>query len=108
MQDAEGIHTAALARVINEFASSAAPPSGEQMALIADAIASNIDTGSHYAASGRYLDALTEYVGILNSEMDFSKEDSIVFASNYVARLSGSDNAGVAAFLTARLAALGG
>jgi len=108
LQDAEGIHTAALAQVINEFASGTAPPSAEQMALIAEAIAGNIDTGSHYAASGRYLDALTEYVGILNSEMDFSREDSIVFAASYVSRLSGSENAGVAAFLTARLAALGG
>jgi hypothetical protein len=108
LQDAEGIHTAALAEVINEFASSAGPPSAEQMASIAEAIASNIDTGSHYAASGRYLDALTRYVGILNKEMDFSREDSIAYASNYVSRLSGSQNAGLAAFLRARLAALEG
>ena len=109
LQDAEGIHVAALAQVINEFASSTAPPSGEQMALIANAISNNIDADSHYAAAGKYLDALTEYVGILNSEMNFSTEESIMFAAeNYVLRLGGSGNGGVTAFLTARLAVLGG
>jgi filamentous hemagglutinin family protein len=109
LQDAEGIHTAALAQVINEFASSTAPPSGEQMALIANAIASNIEGDNHYARAGKYLDALTEYVGILNIEMNFSAEESIAFAAdNHISRLSESADVGVAAYIAARLAALGG
>jgi hypothetical protein len=109
LQDVDGIHATALAQVINEFASSTAPPSAEQMALIANAIANNIDADSHYAAAGKYLDALTEYVGILNREMNFSAEESIAFAaSNHISRLGGSENAGVVAYVTARLAALGG
>lgn len=109
LQDAEGIYTAALAQVINEFASNTAPPSGEQMASIANAIATNIDVGSHYATSGKYLDALAEYVGILNSEMNYSAEESIMFAAdNYISRLGGIENRSVADFLAARLVALGG
>jgi filamentous hemagglutinin family protein len=109
LQDVGGVHATALAQVINEFASSTAPPSAEQMALIANAIANNIDADSHYAAAGKYLDALTEYVGILNSEMNFSAEESIAFAaSNHISRLGGSESAGVVAYVTARLAALGG
>ena len=109
LQDAEGTHTAALAQVINEFASSTAPPSGEEMTLIAEAIANNTDAGSHYAAAGRYLDALTVYVGILNNEMNLSTEESVMFAAErYVVPLAESDNIGLATFVAARLAALGG
>lgn len=109
LRDEEGTHIAALAQVINESALSAAPPSGEQMASIANAITSNTEADSHYARAGKYLDALTEYVGILNTEMDFSTTESVMFAADkYVSRLAGSENVGVAAFVTARLAALGG
>jgi filamentous hemagglutinin family protein len=109
LQDAEGTYTAALAQVINEYASDAAPPSSERMALIANAIASNIDEGSHYAASGKYLDALAEYIGILNNEMNYSAEESIMFAAdNYISRLEVIENKNVADFLAAKLAALGG
>lgn len=109
LQDTEGTHIAALAQVINEFALSTAPPSGEQMAMIADAIANNIDSGRHYAMAGEYLDALSEYVGILSNEMNFSREDSIMYAAdNYLLPIDDIENGVVADFLAARLAALGG
>jgi hypothetical protein len=114
LQDAEGIHAGALAQVVNEFASSDAPPSGEQMALIADAIASNTeasntDVGNHYATAGKYLDALTEYVGTLNNDMNFSADESIIFAADkYVIRLAESENVGLVSYVATRLAALGG
>ena len=107
--DVEGTHKAALGQVISEFTSSIAPPSEEEMTLIADAIANNNGVDNHYAAAGRYLDALTEYVGILNNEMNLSTEDSVMFAANrYVIPLVDSESVGLAAFVAARLAALGG
>ena len=109
LQDVDGTRVAALAQVINEFASSTAPPTEEQMASIADAIANDVEGNRQYAAAGEYLDALAKYVGILNSEMGFSADESIQFATdNYVGQLADGENAGVAAYVAARLAALGG
>jgi hypothetical protein len=108
LQDGDGTHVAALAQVINDVAASTAPPTPEQMTSIASAIADNTDPFSHYAAAGKYLDALAAYVGALNG-MDFSAEESITFAADrYVAPLADGGNAGVAAFVAERLAALGG
>ena len=109
LQDDEGTHMAALALVINEFASSTAPPTEEQMASIADAIARNTEADNQYYVAGEYLDALVEYVGILNMEMGFSLEESVELAMNkYVGQLTDSGNVGLAAYVAARLAALGG
>ena len=109
LQDVDGTRVAALADVINEFASSTAPPTEEQMASIADAIANDIEGNVQYAAAGEYLDALAKYVGILNSEMGFSADESIQFATNnYVLKLVEGENLGVAAYVASTLAALGG
>jgi hypothetical protein len=79
------------------------------MTSIANAIALNVGGENQYAAAGEYLDALAKYVGILNSEMGFSAEQSIQLATDkYVGPLAEGQNVGVAAYVTARLAALGG
>ena len=99
----------ALAQVISQFASSDAPPSEEQMASIADAIANDIGGNRQYAEAGEYLDALAKYVGILTDEMGFSTDQSIQLATdNYVSKLAEGENVGVAAYVASRLAALGG
>ncbi|MHC4324740.1 MAG: Ig-like domain-containing protein, partial [Planctomycetota bacterium] len=109
LQDAEGARIAALAQVINEFASNTAPPSPEQMSSVADIISRNSQANNHYAAAGEYLDAIVAYVGVLNSEMNFSTEESIMFAADkYVAPLAENQSAGLTAFIAERLAALGG
>jgi filamentous hemagglutinin family protein len=109
LKDVDGTRVAALAQVINEFASSTAPPTEEQMASIADAIANDIEGNSQYAAAGEYLDALAKYVGVLTSEMGFSADESIQFATdNYASQLAEGENVGVAAYIAAKLAALGG
>jgi len=109
LQDVDGTRVAALAQVISQFASSTAPPTEEQMASIADAIANDIEGNSQYAAAGEYLDALAKYVGILTNEMGFSMDESIQFATNnYVEKLVEGENLGVAAYVAARLAALAG
>ena len=109
LQDADGSHIAALAQVINEFASSNTPPTEEQMASIADAIVRNTDEDSYYAVAGEYLDALATYVGVLNNDMGFSAVESVQFVTDkYFGRLAQGDNVGVATFIAASLAALGG
>jgi filamentous hemagglutinin family protein len=109
LQDADGSHIAALAQVINELASSYAPPSEEQMAAIADAITSNTDKESYYAVADEYLDALVTYVGILSTEMGFPTARSVqIVTDKYVSRLTQDQNVGVASFVAACLAALRG
>ena len=109
LQDPDGERIAALALVINEYASSTTPPTEEQMASIANAIAQNTETDNQYALAGEYLDALALYVGILNSELNFSAEESVqVATNNYVGQLAEGENVGLTAYVAARLAALGG
>jgi hypothetical protein len=107
LQDRRGIHTNALAQVISEFASSAAPPTEEQMASIAEAIARNTETDNVYALAGTYLDSLSSYVAFLVSQMGFSEEDAAQFVTaKYIDKLAGKENVGVAAYVSARLATL--
>ena len=110
LQDADGSHIASLAQVINEFASSIAPPTEEQMVSIADAITRNTDEDedSYYAIANEYLDALVTYTGILSSEMAFSTRESVqIVTDKYISRLTQDQNAGVVAFLVACSNALG-
>jgi len=109
LKDEGGTRLAALVDVVNEFASSDAPPTEEQMASIADAIANDIEGNIQYASAKEYIDALAAYVGILNTEMGFSIADAMQLATdNYVAPLAEGDNVGVAAYVAAQLTALGG
>jgi len=109
LKDSDGVYIAALTQVVNEFASSLTPPTEEQMASIAEAITRNGGDDSHYALAGKYLRALADYIGILNSEMGFSAVESVQFVTNkYINRLTGDENVGVAAFLAASASALAG
>ncbi len=108
LQDAEGTHIAALGQVINEFASSTAPPSEEQMTSIANAMAQNVGAANQYATAGEYINALANYVGVLNSQMGFTTDEAIQLVTDkYVGPLGQSQNAGLSAYVAARLAALG-
>ena len=107
LQDADGTHIAALAQVINEFVSSAAPPSEEQMASIADAIANKSEEGNAYALAGEYIDAIVAYVGIME-DLGYSPEDSITVVSDkYVAPLIERGNTTLAVYVAVRLTSLG-
>jgi filamentous hemagglutinin family protein len=109
LRDDGGTRIAALAQVVGQYASSTAPPTPEQMASVADVISRNARTNNQYAAAGEYVDAIVAYVGILNNEMAFSTEESIMFAvDKYVAPLAEDQNAVLAAFLASRLASLEG
>lgn len=105
LKDQNGTQVAALAQVVNEFASTPAPPSLAQMASIATSLASHTDDGTHYAAASQWVDALVEYVGVLNTEMGWSPEESTALAMN---KYGATGDATLTEFVRMRLAALGG
>jgi len=107
LEDLEGTRIAALAQVVNEFVAPDVPITPEQMASIASAVLSP-EAGTTYAAAGQWLDALAEYVGILNAEMGFSVPESVAFVGKYLAPVAELDNASLTAYVEARVAALGG
>jgi hypothetical protein len=107
LEDPNGTGVGALVRVVNEFIAEDAPISEEQMALIATALASHTDEGTDYAAAGRWLDALAEYVSILTDEMGWSADDSVTLVMDkYGAAIEESDDAGLIAYVEARLSGL--
>ncbi len=109
LADEDSSQIAALGQVINEFAVPAAPISAEQMASIGQALALHTDDGTYYAAAGQWLDALVEYIGIINSEIGWSMADSVAFVTTkYVAPATADVDATVAAYIETRLSALGG
>jgi filamentous hemagglutinin family protein len=108
MQDSAGTRIAALTQVLNEFVTTPAPPSEEQMTSIAAAFAEHVDDDTHYASAGQWIDALVGYVNILNTEMGFSTADSVAFAQKYLTPVTDAGNAALTAYVQARLAAIGG
>ena len=109
LRDDGGTRVAALEQVLGQFAPSTAPLTDEQMASVADAIQRNSQAYNYYASAGEYLDAIVVYVGILSNDLKFSPDESVMFAvDNYVVPLAEKQSAGLAAFIAARLAGLGG
>jgi filamentous hemagglutinin family protein len=106
LRDAGGM--AALAQVVNEFVTTPAPPSEEQMTSIATAFADHTADRTHYAAGGQWIDALDQYIGILTAEMYYSTGEATAFADQYIAPIRDMGNESLTAFVEARLAALGG
>jgi hypothetical protein len=83
------------------------PPSPEQLAAIATALA-DAEEGTHYATAGEWLDALARYIGILNDEMRWPTDGSVAQLNKYAQPLLGGDDASLAAYVQVRLDALGG
>jgi len=96
----------ALARVVNEYVTPAAPPTPEQMALIATAVSTRAGEGTYYADAAQYIDALAEYVGIMNNEMGWGAADAVALVTEKHA--PATDNQAVISYVQARLTALGG
>jgi hypothetical protein len=104
LQDPDGYRIAALNRVVNEFASADMPPSPEQFALIAQSFELHSNDGTHYATAGQWLDALTEYVSILNSEIGWPMEESVAFVmGKYGAPITQAGQISVVAFVQMHL-----
>jgi hypothetical protein len=79
LKDPGGAHIAALSQVINEFIQVDAPPTEEQLAMIAQSFADHAGDGTYYAAAGQWTNALKEYIGVLNSEIGWPDDRSVVF-----------------------------
>jgi hypothetical protein len=107
LDDEEGVYMVALGQVVNEFTAPGAPIAPEQMALVASAVAS-AEPGTNYAAAGQWLDALVRYVAVMNTEMGFSATEAVAFAGKYTTPVTEGDDAGLASYVEARLAGLGG
>jgi filamentous hemagglutinin family protein len=104
LRDYAGTHIGALSGVISDFASSDAPLSEEQDTEIIVAIADGAEGNADYALAKEYLDALAEYVGILNRGMDFSATESTQFVMDkYIAPLAEGENVALVTFLAKRL-----
>jgi filamentous hemagglutinin family protein len=103
--DSEGTHIEALARVVNEIAAAGTPPSEEQMALIAAAL-ENPEEGTDYALANDWLDALTDYVTMLHSELGLSTEDATAAADKYVSPIVTGENVALAGYITAVLSSI--
>ncbi|UCC22199.1 MAG: hypothetical protein JSW23_10450 [Planctomycetota bacterium] len=98
---------AALAQVVNEFVAPEAPISDERMALIADALANHIDDDTHYAEASRWLDALVEYIGILNGEIGWPVINCVAFVlDKYGKSIEQSGGVNLIAYVQAHLAGL--
>jgi hypothetical protein len=108
LRDPEGKRLAALTQVINEFVTTPAPPSEEQMTSIAAAFAEHVDDGTQYAAASQWIDAVVAYITIMRTEMGYSLEDATAFAQKYLTPVTESGNAALTAYVKARIAALGG
>jgi hypothetical protein len=76
LTDSDSIRIAALERVINEFVTTPAPLSEEQMALISAALAEHSEDETYYAAAGKWINALAEYVSILSTDLGYGPDDS--------------------------------
>ncbi len=104
LADAEGIHAAAVAQIIDEFGSRTGPMTEEMAAYITNAMALNSDARARYAIAEKYFAALAKYVDVLHNDMGVSIERAAqIVAKKYIDPLAGSGNVGVASYVAARL-----
>ncbi len=108
LQDPEGNRIAALAQVVNEYITAPTPPSDEQMAMIASTFAEHTGDATYYADAGAWIDALAQYVGIMNSELGFTTTESMAFVGKYITPVTGTGNASLISYVEGRLSVLGG
>ena len=111
LNDPEGTHIAALQRVINELVATPLPPSEEQMASIVQALSlyRDNDVEPYYAEAGQWLDALVEYIRILNTEIGWSAEKAVALvADKYVTPAIEGGDTNLIVFIKTQLEALSG
>lgn len=99
----------ALAEVLDEFVSPTMPLSEELLAEISYALSAdrNSDDKPHYAPAAQWLDAFVKYVVILNTQMRWSLDESVVFTmEKYVIPAKEGTDTTLLMFLHLRLQAL--
>jgi hypothetical protein len=111
LRDPGQVRTAALTKVISEIVSPAAPVSDELLASVSQALAThrNDEDKPYYRLAGQWLDALVEYVGILQSKVNWPADESVEFVlDKYVAPVTEGSDVSLAMFLHLQLEALSG
>ena len=100
LHDPDGHYVASFIQVVNEFVQLDAPPSPEQFASIAQAFSVHENDGTHYATAIQWLDALTEYVAVLNRDIGWPADKSIAFVmGKYGASVTESGQVSAIAFI---------
>ncbi len=100
---------AALAEVVGEFVSPTMPISDELLAAISQALANQryAEEKPQYATAAQWLDAFVEYVVILNNQMQWSIDESVVFTMDkYVTSAKEGSDETLLMFLHMRLQTL--
>jgi hypothetical protein len=109
LHDTDGTRIAALGLVVEEFVDAPVPPSEEQISLIATALGEHTNDGTHYAAAGQWLDGLSEYVVLLNTEIGWPKNECVAFVmGKYCTAVTESGDVRVVAFIQMHLEGFGG
>jgi hypothetical protein len=109
LHDEDGSHITALNQVVSEFIQTPVPPSDEQMAAIVATFKEHVNDGTHYAAAGQWLDALTEYVDILSTDIGWPTDESIAFVmGKYGTTVTETGNISVIAFIQMHLEGISG
>ena len=97
---------AAMVQAFNTLAPADAPFTPELSASVATAFAT-AEEGSIYASAAEYIDAMVQYVAVLDTDLGSPVGDSVAYAmEKYGTQIVGSDNANLTAFVTARIETL--
>jgi len=91
LQDTDGTHIAALRRVVGEVVAVDTPPTEEQAAAIAQTFADHVGDSTYYALAGQWIDALTNHVGVLNSDIGWPVARSVGFVMKKYGTVLGDD-----------------
>ncbi len=98
-----GMRMAAMVQAFNTLAPADAPFTPELSASVATAFAT-AEEGSIYASAAEYIDALVQYVNTLDTDLGSPVGDSVAYVmEKYGTQITGSSNANLTAFVTARI-----
>lgn len=104
LKDIDGQRMAALSQIFNTLAPADAPFTPEVSAAITTAFASMADEDPQYALAGGYVDALVNYVAILDNDLKLPVGTSLSFAmEKYGEAIVISENPNIAAYVMTQL-----
>lgn len=82
LKETQGTTIATLNQVVGQFVTTDAPLTEEGIASINQAIAINIDNAEmpEYASTSQWLNAMADYVAVVNEDIGWSQDDAVAFA----------------------------
>ena len=104
LRDEDGSVMAAMNQVFNELAPANVAYTPEVAASIVTAFAGRVNDGTQYATVIEFIDALVQYIAVLDNEMGSPVGDSVAYViEKYGKGITESENNNMAAFIAARL-----